>query len=273
MRADLHVHSTHSDGTLSPESLVALALARGVTVLAIADHDSVAGVPAALAAARGTDLTIIPAVELSTVTTDGRDAHMLGYFVDVDDDAFLAHLVDLREARLRRASAMVAALEASGMRVALEDVLEYSAGGAVGRTHVARALVDAGHAADVGDAFRRFIGHGRPFYIAKDVRTPQQAIDMISAAGGLSVLAHPGVNGNEDLIGELADGGLRGIEAYHADHTPEQRDRFAQMARERGLLVTGGTDFHSHDGPNPELGSQDIPQDAVQQLLLAGGAA
>lgn len=270
MKADLHVHSTASDGTLSSEELVALALERGLAVLSIADHDSVAGLQSALARAEGTPLTLIPAVELSA-TAHGWDAHILGYFVNHRDPALLRRLADLRDARMRRARTMVATLNEAGYSVALEDVLAMSNGGAVGRSHVARALVSRGHAGTVREAFERFIGRGRPFYVAKDISTPSEAIATVRAAGGVAVVAHPGVSKLDDLIPELVAAGLGGIEAYHADHTEEQRRHYATMASDLGLLVTGGTDFHGHGAPNPELGTVDVPREAVEGLLAWGG--
>ena len=270
MKADLHVHSTASDGTLRPADLVALALRRGLSVLAIADHDSVEGLPEAMEAAADTSLVLIPAVELSSVTPDGDDVHMLGYFIRVDDEHLLRHLADLRSARLNRAESMVGALNDAGYRVTLDDVLLLSEGGAVGRSHVARALVAAGHAESVADAFKRLIGRGRPFYVAKDVRSPQDAIHCIREAGGLAVVAHPGVSRLEHLIPELADAGLAGIEAYHADHSAHERLHFAALAAEMGLLATGGSDFHGYAAPNPPLGSVDIPAEAISTFLAAG---
>lgn len=270
MKADLHVHSTASDGTLDVSALVALALERGLRVLAIADHDSVEAVPAALRASEGTSLVVVPAVELSAVAADGRDVHVLGYFVDHTDPGLAAHLADLRDARLRRARTMVDALAAAGFGVSLADVLALSNGGAVGRSHVARALVAAGHAESVAEAFRVHIGRGRPFYVAKDVRTPEQAIACIKSAGGLAVVAHPGVSDAFDLIPSFAERGLDGIEAYHADHTPEQRELYAQVAHDLGLITTGGTDFHGPGAPNPALGDIDIPEGVVERFLEAG---
>ena len=161
---------------------------------------------------------------------------------------------------------MVEALNAAGYRVTLDDVLLLSEGGAVGRSHVARALVAAGHAESVADAFRRLIGRGSPFYVAKDVRSPQDAIQCIREAGGLAVVAHPGVSGLDHLIPELAEAGLAGIEAYHADHSAEQRLHFAALAADMGLLATGGSDFHGYAAPNPPLGSVDIPAEAISAL-------
>jgi len=269
VRADLHVHSTASDGTVHPKDLVALALERGLRVLAIADHDSVEGLAEAQLAAANTPLTLVPAVELSSVTPDGCDVHVLGYFIRADDTRLREHLADLRGARLKRAGTMVARLTEAGYDVSLDDVLQLSEGGAVGRSHVARALVAAGHAENVADAFRRLIGRGRPFYVSKDVRSPEEAIECIREAGGLPVIAHPGVNGLDPLVAELAQSGLAGIEAYHADHSPQDRRRYAAMAARMGLLATGGSDFHGPVAPNPPLGSVDIPAEAIAAFLAA----
>lgn len=269
MKADLHVHSTASDGTLSPRDLVALAVQRGLSVLAITDHDSVEGLSEAREAAASTSLTLIPAVELSA-NAGGRDVHILGYFVRPDDEHLRSHLTDLRAARLRRAHSMVEALSEAGYSVSIDDVLELSAGGAVGRSHVARALVNRGHVDTVADAFQHLIGRGRPFYVAKDVRTPAEAIACIRDTGGIAVVAHPGISDVDDLLGSMIDSGLNGIEAYHADHTPAQRSHYAKIAADFGLLVTGGSDFHGPAAPNPALGTVAIPFEAVDALMAAG---
>jgi predicted metal-dependent phosphoesterase TrpH len=269
MKADLHTHTTASDGTVTPAGLVALALDRSIDVLAITDHDSVEGLPAAVEEARGCQITLVPGVELSAVH-NARDVHVLGYFVRADDAELLRHLTDLRAARTRRANSIVEALAQAGYDVTLEEVLALSDGGAVGRSHIARALVRKGHAESIADAFQRLIGRGRPFYVAKDVRAPEEVVAVIREAGGIAVLAHPAVSGVEDLIGPLQNVGLQGVEAFHADHTAGQRARLAQEARRRNLLVTGGTDYHGPHAPNPELGAVDLPIEAVEALLAAG---
>jgi len=272
MRADLHVHSTASDGTSAPRELVESALAVGLDVLAIADHDSVEGLPEALAASRDTSLRLIPAVELSAVA-DGVDVHILAYFVDSSDARLLTELADLRAARLRRAEAMVAALSSAGYSVTLDDVLALSEGGAVGRSHVARALVGSGAAESVSDAFKRLIGRGRPFYVPKDSKSPETVVSAMRELGALPVIAHPGVTRCDDLIPGLVAAGLQGIEAYHADHTPQQQADYAALAENLGLLVTGGSDFHGAAAPNPALGSVDIPARYVKSLLAKGSFA
>jgi 3',5'-nucleoside bisphosphate phosphatase len=272
MRADLHVHSTASDGTVSPRELVGLALANGVDVLAIADHDSVEGLPEAFSAALDTGLTMVPAVELSAVS-HGVDVHILAYFVDPHDTGLATVLLQLRAARHRRAESMVAALSKAGYSVTIEDVLALSDGGAVGRSHVARALVGAGAAESVSDAFQRLIGRGMPFYVPKESTSPDAVVGIIRSLGAVPVLAHPGVTGIDGEIPELVRAGLLGIEAYHADHSPRQRQEYAELAARLGLLVTGGTDFHGSYAHNPDVGSVHVPEAAVRALLAAGASA
>ena len=269
MRADLHVHSTASDGTSTPEELVSLALERGLDVIAITDHDSVEGIPAAFAAARGTTLTIIPAVELSAVS-EGVDVHILAYFVDPSDPALLAELVELRAARARRAVAIVGSLSEAGYRLTLDDVNLLAGNGAIGRAHIARALVASGDAETVSDAFERLIGRNSPFYVPKRSKSPSEVVVRLLDLGTVPILAHPGVTAVDHLIPGLVEAGLLGIEAYHADHTPEQRRRYAELAASLGILATGGTDFHGSASRNPELGAVVVPTEAVEALFAAG---
>jgi predicted metal-dependent phosphoesterase TrpH len=238
--------------------------------LALADHDSVEGISEANAAAFGTSVMMVPAVELSSVSKDGRDVHILGYFIDPADASLLSTLSDLRAARVRRAEAMVGALTSAGFVVSLDDVRRFSSDGAMGRSHVARALVSAGHAETVSDAFDRFIGRGRPYYVSKDVRSPALAIRCIRQAGGFAVVAHPGITHVDDLIEELIAAGLRGVEAYHAEHSHEQRAHYASLAAARGLLATGGSDYHGPDAPNASLGSVTMPDEALRSFMRAG---
>ncbi len=271
MRADLHVHSTASDGTLHPVELVGLASRQRVDVLAVADHDSVDGVADAVEAGAHQGVTVVPAVELSAAVGE-RSVHILGYYVDITDSGLLRELAALREARMLRACSIVEALRSDGYPISIDDVLELSCGGSVGRTHVARALVDAGHATAVSDAFERLVGRGKPYYRPKELRTPAEVVRLISDAGGLAVLAHPGVSATGDLIDGLVALGLAGVEAYHADHTAAQKRLFAREASDRGLLTTGGTDFHSPDAPNPNLGDVDVPDAAIRAFLAAGAS-
>lgn len=265
MTIDLHVHTTASDGLVTPTGIVAQALDLGLSVIAITDHDSVAGIDEAREAARATLLEVVPGVELSVHAVGGDDAHILGYFLDHEEPALLAALARLREARLDRATAMVAQLRQAGHAISLDDVLGYARGGAVGRVHVARALICAGSVDTIAQAFSQLIGRGGPFYVRKALFLPRQALDVIHGAGGVAVLAHPGVSGEGPLIGLIAEG-LDGIEAYHAEHTVPQRDHFASMARRFGLLTTGGSDFHGPALRSAALGSGACPPSAVEAL-------
>jgi predicted metal-dependent phosphoesterase TrpH len=266
MKADLHVHSTASDGTLRPSELIQLALRRGVDVLAIADHDSVSGLEEAFATSSSTSLTVVPAVELSAAV-DGYDVHVLAYYVDPLSPELLAELALLREDRRRRAEEMVSALRAGGIPVTMDEVLALSDGGAVGRSHIARALVGSGHAENVASAFKRYIGRGREYYRAKRSRTPMEVIDSVREFGAIPVLAHPGVTSADAFIPAMVASGLLGIEAYHADHTQSQRERYARMAAKLGLITTGGTDYHGPQAHNPELGSMKVPEASVRALM------
>lgn len=270
MRFDLHVHSAASDGHLTPGQLVHASLSGKLAALAITDHDSIHGVPEALQAAHGTDLLVIPGVELSA-SWNGTDVHILGYFVDPHDRVLSRRLSTLRKARMKRARRMVDHLHSTGIEVTLDDVLHFAGGGSVGRSHVARALVSRGHVASVTDAFENLIGRGRPYYLPKPVAHPVDVVRTIIEAGGVPVLAHPGITAVDDSIPILVDAGLAGLEAYHGEHTPEQRERYRDLAREHDLIVTGGSDFHGPDTPGSPLGGVEMPESVLHDLLAAAG--
>ena len=265
---DLHIHSTASDGTVTPGEVVARAAALGLPAIALTDHDSVDGVGEALEAGTRLGVTVIPAVELSA-GADGRSMHVLGYFVDHTDPVLTDRLERLRAVRLERARRMVEALAHAGYGIAIADVLLEADGGAVGRAHVARTLVARGYASSLPDAFDRFLSRGRPFYVPKPVADPRDVIGWIRDAGGIAILAHPGVSEVDDLIEDLVAGGLAGIEAYHRDHDEAERKRYATLAAALGLLVTGGSDFHGNERPTGGLGSADVPSEVLDRLLAA----
>jgi predicted metal-dependent phosphoesterase TrpH len=268
MRIDLHTHSTASDGRLTPTELVRLALERGLTAIALTDHDTTDGVAEAQAAARGTGLEVIAGVEINTESEDG-DVHFLGYFVRPDDAAFQAHLATLRNARLGRARLMVEKLARLGLPLDWERVQAIAGEGAVGRPHVARALLERGYITTISEAFEKYIGHEGPAYVPRYRLTPEEAIAMIRAAGGVASLAHPAMAGTVALIPRLVAAGLEAIEVYYPDHTPEQQERLLALARQYNLVPTGGSDFHALDDPDHAmLGSIWVPPDVVEQLRL-----
>jgi 3',5'-nucleoside bisphosphate phosphatase len=272
MRIDLHTHTTASDGLLTAEALVAEARERGVGLLAVADHDTTAATDAALAAGQSTGVEVWSAVELSC-DIEGGEVHMLGYFVDHRLTWFQALLQRLRDGRERRAERMVGLLASLGAPVSFDRVQALSDGGAIGRPHVARALLEAGHVKSIGEAFERYIGRNGPAYVERVKVTPPQSVEILRASGGLAVLAHPGWGDQDALIPDLIAAGLDGIEVYYPEHTPDQVSRYAAMAQRHGLVVTGGTDFHGGGlATRVPLGSQYVPETIVPALRAASAA-
>jgi predicted metal-dependent phosphoesterase TrpH len=271
-RVDLHIHSTASDGTLTPSEVVRLALARGLRVIALTDHDTVSGVAEAQAAA-GTEIEVIAGVEINA-EGGGTPLHMLGFYVDPQTPSLTEKLRTMRDARLERARKMLERLRELGMPLAWEDVQALAGGESVGRPHVARALLDRGYVATVREAFERFIGPGCPAHIPRLRLTPAEAIRAVVEAGGVPVLAHPAHSGPAvvERIPEFVGYGLRGLEVYYPRHSPDEIEMLLRLCREHGLIVTGGTDFH---GPDSEegapLGSVYVPTECAERLREAAG--
>jgi predicted metal-dependent phosphoesterase TrpH len=264
-RADLHVHTTASDGTTSPAEVVRLALRRGLAALGIADHDTTAGVAPAITAARGSGLEVIPGVEINTDHTAG-EVHILGYFYRPSDVQLEDQLSRLRGRRLVRIQAMVDRLQALGLPVTPERVLAIAGTGAVGRPHVARALVEGGWVRDEREAFDKYLARGRPGYVERARFSPAEAVALIREAKGVPVLAHPGGHG-QGLIAELLPKGLQGVEVYHPDHSREVVVELLRLAAEHGLVVTGGSDFHAPGaGCGAGIGEVTVPAEAVDAL-------
>lgn len=264
MAIDLHIHTTHSDGTLTPEAVVDLAREAGLTAIAITDHDTVSGVAAATETA-GSEIEVVAGLELSAQGPGEPDVHVLGYFVDPAAPGLLRTLISLRTARTARAVTMVQSLTAAGYRITWPDVLQQAGAGAVGRSHVARALLSNGEVASLEEAFIRLIGARAPFYFAKRSLTLGDAVALVHDAGGAAVLAHPGITGEGSLVA-LVDEGLDGIEAYHAEHTTSQRAHFAALAKRFGLVATGGSDFHGPGAKGALIGAGECPPHALDSL-------
>jgi predicted metal-dependent phosphoesterase TrpH len=252
---------------LSPRDLVAHARDRGLYALAVTDHDTVAGIAEARDAA-GVGLELVPGIELST-SWDGRDLHILGYFLDPEHIALRARLWQFRDERLARMRAIVERLDTLGLPVDPADVLALAGPGVVGRPHVAEALVRAGHVADLDDAFRRLLGARGSAYVPRPAFGSAEAIALVHAAGGVSVLAHPGALESE-AIERLADAGLRGIEVWHPQHHTAAVRRHRAIAQRLGLLETGGSDFHG-PGRGMDLGELPVPSRVLADLKDAAG--
>jgi 3',5'-nucleoside bisphosphate phosphatase len=250
---DLHMHTTASDGRLTPAELVARVHSAGLTTISVTDHDTVAALAEVTALASPLGIRVIPGIEITAVDR-GRDLHMLGYFFDPDSEPLLALLVSQRALRVARVREIAGVLAALDRPIDIDSVLLSAAarpGSSVGRPQIARALVAAGHAASVQDAFDRWLAAGRPAFVPRTGPGAGEVIDAIHAAGGLASFAHPGVTARDDLIAPLVARGLDAVEAHHADHTPEQVSAYRAMARTLGALITGGSDFHGEDTQTP----------------------
>lgn len=271
MKLDLHIHTTASDGSWSPEKVVRGAVRGGLDVIAIADHDTTAAVAAAQAAAVDTDLRVIPAIELSS-THAGREVHILGYFIDIGAPGLVSLNERARSVREERMREMVARLALQGVRVRYEEV-EAAAGPQrvnIGRPHLARALVKGGYASSVPDAFDRLIGDGHPAFVPTRLMTPAEAVALVLEAGGVPVWAHPPREMLDAFVPELAEAGLRGLEVYRPAYSRSDVLRLERICAERGLLRTGGSDWHSPDA-GYALGDFTVDGGDVSELLDIGG--
>lgn len=259
--ADLHAHSTASDGAATPTVLVERALAAGLAAVALTDHDTVAGIDEARGAGARLGVEVVAGVELSAVE-DAGETHLLGLHL-ADVRQLEPELARLRHARVTRAETMLLALRGLGVSVTMEAVLIQARGGALGRPHVARALVAAGWVRDERDAFDRFLGAGRPAFVAKERLSLGDAIRFVHEAGGVAVLAHPARQGTLDYLQGLQRMGLDGVEVRHPSHSAEDEARLATLAQHLDLLPSGGSDWHgAADGPRV-LGAITIPAEWV----------
>jgi len=271
LRLDLHVHSTASDGAWSPEAVVRGAADGALDVIAITDHDTVAAFATAESIGRELKVQVIPAVEVSSTHRD-RDVHVLGYFIDPDAPAMKAHAERAVRRREERMHEMLGRLGAQGIDVAYAAV-EAAAGPdrvVIGRPHLARALVTAGHASSVPDAFNSLIGDHSPAFVPTHLLTPVQAVELLLAAAGVPIWAHPPGDLVDELLPDLVRAGLRGLEVYRPRHAPAKILRYEGICRSSRLLVSGGSDWHTPDG-GTALGDFFVTADEVEGLLSAGG--
>ncbi|MGI4790392.1 MAG: PHP domain-containing protein [Janthinobacterium lividum] len=264
---DLHAHTTASDGSLSPTELVRKAQGIGLAALAVTDHDTISGLAEAAAAAQEMGLDFVPGVELSVEDAGGR-FHLLGYGFDPDFAELQEKLVDLRRSRAARNNQMAEKMAALGLPVTMDDVRDaahkHSENGeeseVIARPHFAQALIAKGVVGSVQEAFDTYLASGKPLYQPKEVLTPFDAIALLHRAGGVAVMAHPGLvplseSALAERVGSLhKDMGMDGIEAYYSQHSPAETERFLALARQHGLLVTGGSDFHGTPKPHVPLG-------------------
>jgi predicted metal-dependent phosphoesterase TrpH len=266
MQVDLHTHTSASDGQHTPSDLIRLA--RAFHIIAITDHDTTEGIAEAKAAAAAQGAPqIISGIELSAEAIGG-DVHMLGYFIDIDNAALQSALRAFRETRFYRGQRIVEKLGALGVPVEWARVEALAGGGAVGRPHIARALIEAGHVETVREAFERYIANGAPAYVARQRLSPEEAVALIHSAGGVAVLAHPGaLRDHVGMVRRLIPAGLDGVEVAHPTNDAGVRADLRGLARQFDLVMTGGSDFHGLAlKPDQPLGCETPPEGAVARL-------
>ena len=268
---DLHAHTTASDGTLTPEELVALAADRGLRVLAVTDHDTIDGIALAQQSAERLDVTLVPGVELST-TERGVEVHVLGYGVDPGNVSLRDRLRDLAESRVRRIESMIERLRLAGIEIDADQVMANAGEGSIGRPHVARVLIEIGAATSIDDAFQRFLTPGRPGWVPRDPFTPEEAVELLVEHGVLPVLAHPRSAGDvHRILDRLVPRGLRGMEVFYGEYDDDQRAELRQIAEARSLISTGGSDYHGpHFRAGRDLGTAPVEMAVFDQLVAAG---
>ncbi len=269
MRADLHLHSTASDGRLTPQELVKKAVELKLEVIAITDHDSVEGVlPALEEAKRFPQLTVIPGVEINTDVPKG-EVHILGYFMDYRDPDLNRTLEELRNSRYERGKKMVAKLSELGMDVNWTRVQELAGGGSIGRPHIAQAMLEQGYVSSLREAFTKYIGRSGPAYVERKKLTPAEAVKVVLDAEGLPVLAHPAdIEPLEPFLLQLKKAGIIGIEIYYDGYNSKTILQLKRFAKKLHLIACGGSDFHGlGEDIGASLGSVDLPRESVEQLI------
>jgi len=273
---DLHLHTTASDGRLSPAALVVHAHAAGLTILSVTDHDTTAGLHETQLAARPLGLRVVNGIEISTVE-QGRDVHVLGYFIDPGSDVLAAFLLQQHAQRLARAAVIGDRLRELGCDIDVAALIaEFSRqpGKTIGRPQIADALVAHGSARDRTDAFDRLLGEGRPAYVPRKGATLADAVAAIRGAGGIASLAHPGLLDMDDHLERFAGDGLAALEARHSDHDAQTEDRYRSIAARLGLAVSGGSDFHGDDSHHQSgLGTVTLSADDFARLELRARAS
>jgi predicted metal-dependent phosphoesterase TrpH len=268
MRVDLHMHSKFSDGLNTPTELVEMAVAKDLAAISLTDHDCLDGLNEALAVGGTKGLEVLPGVELSCEFR-GRDLHVLGYGVDPDHDEFQEMLRRFRDTRFNRGLKIIEKLNALGLAIDPDDVIRKSGKGSLGRPHIAAVLVEKGLVSNTQEVFDKYIADGGPAYVPKFKMAPPDAIRYIRMAGGLAFIAHPGIFlEREDELDALVEEGFDGIEVFHPKHKGTTSQRLKAVAEGRGLLVSGGSDFHGFPGRDMPLGSLDLDYGILESIKL-----
>jgi predicted metal-dependent phosphoesterase TrpH len=263
--ADLHVHTTFSDGMFTPEEAVIMAKKAGLKALAITDHDTVDGIQPAIAAAAAAGIEIIPGIELSA-SVGGSEIHLLGYFVDHNNEALKNRIADMRLGRVSRMKKMIGRLHGAGLQITEGDIFSTAGYGTVGRLHLATIMKAKGVVRTTKEAFEKYIGDRCPCYVKHTPFDHRDAIKMLLDAGGVPVLGHPGVTNADLLLPELIEAGLRGIEVYHSEHSPSATRKYLKMAEDNGLVSTGGSDCHGLKKDRILMGTVRVGKEVIEKL-------
>lgn len=264
--ADLHVHTICSDGTLTPEEVVEEAARQGLKAIAITDHDCLDAIKGAKRFGVSRGVYVIPGIELSGYLHP-NEIHILGLFINTEDIRLLSKLEEMKRDRVERISAMVERLDGLHVHIEAQDVLDLAGSSPPGRMHVAEVLYKKGYCTEIQEAFNKYLGDDGPAYVPKKTINVQQAIELILGADGVPVYTHPGLTMRDDLIPYLVEWGIQGLEAYYPTHSPDQVEKYLQIARKYNLAVTGGSDFHGQRKPGIPLGRVRIPLSMVAALM------
>src|SRR6266550_4197939 len=265
MFADLHLHTNFSDGTYSPEELVSHAQRQGLSALALTDHDTIEGCPRTALACQAAAIEFIPGTEL-TAEQDRDELHILGYFIDIENPRFLLEIAQFQDVRQNRVREIVERLNRVHVPLQPEMVFALANCRSPGRPHVARALVEAGLCATLDEAFERFLKKNRPAWVPKFKISAADSIELIHQAGGVAVMAHPGLNRSDEVIPAMAESGLDGIECFHTKHSTATSEHYLELADRFHLLVTGGSDCHGLSKGKPLIGTVRLPYQHVEKL-------
>jgi len=266
--ADLHLHTQFSDGTFTPEELVLRAQKAGLACIALTDHDSVEGCERAATACAAVQMDFIAGSELTAEHKD-TEVHILGYFLDIKNKVLLDRIAEFQSVRQNRIHEMVVALNKLGIPLKVEAVFALANCKSPGRPHVARAMVKEKLINNLDEAFEKYLKKGKPAWVPKTKMSALEAVELIHQAGGLAVMAHPGLNRTDDIIPDLVKAGLDGIECFHTKHSTVMSERYLEIAEKYNLLVTGGSDCHGFSKKAPLIGTVKLPYDHVERLFSA----
>lgn len=263
--ADLHLHTIYSDGEYTPDSIIKRALSKNFRAIAITDHDTVEGIAHVVESAKK-DLEIIPGIELSAEASATEELHIVGLFIDYKEPGFLKILKDLSSGRKDRMNDMLKKLGEMGMPVTIEEVNKFKTKDVIGRLHLARAMVMKGYIKNTNEAFDKFIGDDKPAYANRKRLSSKDAISLIKKVGGISILAHPHLLKNQNIIPQLIDEGIEGIEVYFVDHGKNPSSKYVDIAKQHNLLISGGSDCHGIAKGKTFLGKVKVPYQAIEEM-------